>query len=121
MNDHEVRKFLVHLSGGWPERVVTPAAERFWQNSLSAVTLDDALAAVDALVSEGQEHYPRPAQVLARCPDRRLAATGYGRYAELRRKYQGGRGDGAYRCDGVLTPTEKDEYAALSRQLGVTL
>jgi len=121
MNDHEVRKFLVHLTGGWPEREVTSAAEGFWQRSLSDVALADAIAAVDALVAEGQDYYPRPAQVLARCPDRRLAGTGYGRYAELRRRYQGEWADGAYRCDGSLTPSEKDEYAALSRQLGVIL
>ncbi len=121
MTTLEAEKFLDYLAGGWPSQEVTDQAVTFWSRHLRDVSLADALEAIDALVVAGQVHYPRPAEVLARCPapmDPR-----YGRYGALRRKAQGewdreGRG---YRRDGTLTPAERRELTELTRHLGATL
>ena len=120
MTPAETKELLLYIGGGWPEREISEPSEVFWSRQLRAVTLEDAMTAVDALVAAGQVHYPRPAEVLDRCPQPWPHGTLYSRYGELRSKLQGAKqGKAGYRCDGKLMSAQRREYEQLTRQLGV--
>lgn len=120
MTPTETTELLLYIGGGWPEREITEPAEAFWHRQLANVPLPDAFAAVDALVAEGQVHYPRPAEVLKRCPQLWPNGKLYSRYSVLRAKIQGEKGPGreGYRCDGKMTPAERQAFAELSLKIG---
>lgn len=121
MTTSEAAELLLYIAGGWPNQETSEMADRFWARQLREVSLDDAIAAVDSLVADGQVHYPRPAEILSRCPQPWPNGKRYARYAELRLRMQGEwdherRG---YRCDGQLSQAERREFAELTRKLGV--
>lgn len=117
----DVTELLLYIGGGWPEREISDPVKAFWHRQLHEVALADAMAAVDSLVATGQVHYPRPAEVLNRCPQPWPNGKLYARFAKFRSKVQGEKvSRHGYRGNGKLTPAECREYEQLLRQLGVT-
>jgi hypothetical protein len=120
MTTAETKSLLLYLGGDWPDREISDETIRFWSKQLRDVAYDDAEAAVDAYVADGNSRYPRASEILSRCPRPWPNGRLYARYGELRAKLQGEKdGKHGYRRDGQLTANEAREYAELSRKLGV--